>query len=241
MQTAIIPVFDQKDAEAVKNCLVFLASVSTKTIMILHNPNIGITDEKVTEPFERVLAALEIAELGAALRRDYSAAAQFHEQFEAKKTERDLAIRDGWSKIPLEERRKIYVQVLNPEYLGTRAIFPLKENYDHDQVFRMLHELQSTWPKDIQHGQFAVVWPRSVLPQVGGAKKEPHAATPLRIEPLAPTELPMSPEDQMRHDLSRWHGKLQAAAKKHGFALPKGADKKPIIDAIMDLEFPKVA
>lgn len=240
MKSVIIPVFDQKDLAALFNCLMFLKNSGTQTIMILHNPNIGLNDGDISKPFESRMAELELAEQSAAHRRDYTAAQGYHQQYEDTKTERDTAIREGWSNIPKEELFKINRRALDPAKIGTEAIFPLKENYDHDQIFRALHELQSTWPKDLIHGEIAVVWPRSIAPQGLQAQAAP-AMAPARFKVEAPAA--EAPNEESRRKKLRMQGVFLGACKQHGLQHKgaKGAERDAIIDQIIAIEFPAAA
>lgn len=243
MQTVILPVFDEKDLSAIPNCLRFLANSGTEVIMILHNPNVGITDGDLTKPFEERVTQLQAAKTGAVAREDYDAAKEYAKQIEDTKTERDIAVRDGWSQIPEQQRMAIYRKVLDPTKLGTEAIFPLRENYPHDQVFRALHELQSTWPRDLEHGQFSLVWPRSVpeqvVPRVIAQVTAPAASTAMKTpefgKALSETDVSIR-----RETLRRRHLAYISACKKHGID-PKGEDKSKVIDLIIQQEFPKAA
>ena len=240
MKSAIVAIFDEKDLAALPNCTRFLFNSGVETVCFLHSPSIGITNESLTAPFEKQITDLTTAKKAAADREDYDAAKGFASQIEDAKTERDTAIREGWSKIPEADRMKIYRTVLNPDVLGTEAIFPLKENYPKEEIFRALHELQSVWPADLPPGEFSVVWPLSIAPQTKPRVMEaPQVLTAGKLS-KAPTETDngFSPE-QVRRDQLKRHFALVAARKKYD--IPDSLPKEQAIENIIAREFPKAA
>jgi len=237
MKNVLIPLLEQPDLDALRNCLLFLGKNGTETLMIVINPNIGITDAAVTADIDKRISDLRGAIEQCKQRDDFTAAIQYKEDLEAAQVDRDLAIRDGWSKIPEPDRRKIYQKALGN--IGTDAIFPLRENYSYAEFYRALHELQSQWPKDMPQGEYAIVWPRSVSPQeqpVAASMAEVSASSLQSQKPLALK--PSNPAQERRSALKR-HFALVSAKKKYG--IPDTTPKETAIDQIIRLEFPEAA
>jgi len=237
VKSVLIPLLEQPDLDALRNCLLFLSKNGTETLMIVLNPNVGITDANVTLEIDK-----RIADLKAAIKErkevdDFAAAQSYKEELESAQVDRDLAIRDGWANIPEPDRRKIYQKALGN--IGTDAIFPLRENYSYAEFYRALHELQSQWPKDMPQGEYAIVWPRSVSPQeqpVAASMAEVSASSLQSQKPL--TLKPSNPAQERRSALKR-HFALVSAKKKHG--IPEETPKDTAIDQIIRLEFPEAA
>lgn len=231
MKRVIAPILEQPDLDALQNCLLFLAKSGTDTLMVVHNPNIGITDARLTADTDRRIADLKAAIQQCKDRDDFTAAQAYKEDLESAQVDRDLKIREGWSNIPEAERRQIYAKTLGD--IGTDAIFALRENYSYAEFFRALHELQGTWPKDMPMGEFAVVWPRSIEKQtipMPAAKKE--------TDPI--THAGPATESQRREELSRFFMKLKSVAKSHGLEVTK-TNRESVIEQILAKEFPKAA
>ena len=233
MKSVLIPILEQPDLDALRNCLLFLSRNGTEVLMIVINPNVGITDDAVTADIDKRISDLRGAIEQCKQRDDFTAAIQYKEDLEAAQVDRDLAIRDGWSKIPEPDRRKIYQKALGN--IGTDAIFPLRENYSYAEFYRALHELQSQWPKDMPHGEYAIVWPRSVSNQTPMAN--PKAVAVARME-IAAQKRSSDPQEERRSALKR-HFALVSAKKKHG--IPDATPKETAIDQIIRLEFPEAA
>jgi len=233
VKSVLIPLLEQPDLDALRNCLLFLSKNGTETLMIVLNPNIGITDANVTLEIDKRIADLKTAIQQCKERDDFTAAQSYKEELESAQVDRDLAIRDGWANIPEPDRRKIYQKALGN--IGTDAIFPLRENYSYAEFYRALHELQSQWPKDMPQGEYAIVWPRAVSDQTPMAN--PKAVAVAKME-MAAQKRSSDPQEERRSALKR-HFALVSAKKKHG--IPDETPKETAIDQIIRLEFPKAA
>lgn len=225
MLRTILPVFDESDLAAVPNALEFFRRVGLQTLMILHNPSIGLKGA-VTDQYDARIRELKAEMAKAATREDFTAASEYKMRLEEAQTDKDMAIREGWSKVSGPEREAVYKRIFGST--GTDAVICLNENLRPDQLFSALNGLLEVWPKDMPHGEFSVVWPKSIPVQSAKAAQPPVNPTPSRlVVPASPRPQQMTKKkavpyepttpDELRSALrkSRFGG-VQSACKKHG-------------------------
>jgi len=159
MLKVIVPVFTDSDLKALPNCLRYLAQQPVETLLVLHGPNVGVVNAQTAAEYDQRIANLGTRKKELTLVEDFAGAQKAKEEIETLKVERDMAIREGWQKIPEAERAAMYKKAFGD--IGTEPIC-LREAYQHDQVFSMLQAFLPQWPSDIPHGEYSLVWPRSV-------------------------------------------------------------------------------
>lgn len=261
MRISILPVFDESDLAAVPNALEFFRRVGLETLLILHNPSLGLKGA-MTEQYDARIRELK-AEMGkAASREDFPAATEYKARLEEAQTDKDLAIRDGWSKVPQPERDSVYRRIFGA--VGTEAVICLNESMRKEQLFQALNGLLEVWPKDIPHGEFSVVWPQSIPKQealsvaatsVGShrfLKHEDRQESPLppsgeykfeakpkkklmRLSKGSKNTFNETTVDGRKSALERFHAKVLGAVAKYG--LDGTQPKDVLIGLILEREF----
>lgn len=234
----IVPVFTQSDLESLPNCLRYLAQQGTETLLVLHGPNVGVVNAEATKEFDEKISAQETRKKELTLVENYADAQKAKEQIETLRVDRDMAIREAWKKVPEDQRQAMYKKAF--ANIGD-AVLCLREAYQHDQVFTMLQAFLPQMPADLPHGEFAIVWPRSIgkfkasfeqFAQSVAAKHEQHAPTPLFTG---------TRRDSREAELkSMHHIKAITVAKQAGVDV-KGKKVAQVIQELLDKEFPREA
>lgn len=234
MRAVIVPIFSQSDLEALPNCLRYLANQGVEKLLVLHGPNVGVVNADATKEFDTKIAEFEVRERELILIKDYIGAQKAKESIETLRVERDMAVREGWKKVPDAERVAAYQKAF--EKLGTEAIC-LREAYQHDQLFTMLQAFIPQMPTDLAHGEFSIVWPRSVATVV--AKPQSTAIAPVTQRATAAPELSGRESRKAQLHKSKFMG-IKSAATKAG-VYKSGMSLNQLVDAVLDKEFPEPA
>jgi len=244
MKTSILAVFDEADLQAVPNALEFFRRVGLEQLMVLHNPSLGLKGV-VTAQYDARISELRTAMKQAAERNDYLAAANYKEELDGAETDRDLAIREGWTKVPQPDREAVYKRIFGN--IGTEAIICLNENMRKDQLFAALNGLVAVWPKDVEHGEFSIVWPMSVpLQKAVPAPQSVPQNVPRGTQTAVPQKKvkesfdQTSPEGRRAALVASRFGGVASACKKHG--IPTTGHTMPeLIELIIAKEFTPVS
>lgn len=247
MRISILPVFDESDVAAVPNALEFFRRVGLETLLIIHNPSLGMKGA-VTDQYDARIRELKAEMAKAADRQDFNAASEYKMRLEETQTDKDLAIRDGWSKVPQPEREAVYKRIFGQ--VGTDAVICLNESMRKEQLFQALNGLLEVWPKDIPHGEFSVVWPQSIPKQASISMVVTETAHPVVVVTGAPAKAPKqkmklkrgatnhfneTTVDGRKGALERFHAKVLGAVAKYG--LDGTQPKDVLIGQILEREF----
>lgn len=231
MRSVIVPVFSQADLEALPNCLRYLAQQNVETLLVLHGPNVGVVNADATKEFDQRISNLDTRKRELVLVDDFEGAKKAKEEIETLRVERDMAIREGWKKVPEDQRAAAYKEAFSN--IGTEPLC-LREAYQPDQVFAMLQAFLPQWPSDIQHGEYSLVWPRSVATvsaQKQGISVSPGVAKAWKEER---EDKRSYREQQLRK--SKFMG-IKAAAVKAG-VYEAGMSTDQLVEAVLAKEYP---
>jgi hypothetical protein len=247
MRISLLPVFDESDLAAVPNALEFFKRNGLESLMVLHNPSIGLKGA-VTDQYDNRIKELRAEVKKAVDREDFDAAKEYKLHIENAMTDKDLAIREGWSKVPQPEREAVYRRIFGS--IGTDAVICLNENLRHEQIFQALNGLLEVWPKDIPHGEFSVVWPRSVPEQmplektVLNAVQDPnekaiqcaYSYTKKRTAKKPSDSIPETPEELRASLRKSRYGGVKSACKRLGIDTT-GKDFDALIEEVIGATF----
>lgn len=240
MKTCILAVFDEDDLKAVPNALEFFRRVGLEQLMVVHNPSLGLKGV-VTANYDSRIRELETAVNQAKQRDDFLAAQNYKEELEGAKSDRDLAIREGWTKVPQNEREAIYKRIFGN--IGTDAVFCLNENMRHDQLFAAMNGFVEVWPKDVLHGEYSIVWPKSI-PQQKPVETTLIRVSDTTLKPKTTAPKPhiddSTPEGRRQALIASRFGGVKSACKRHGIDTT-GHSMNSLIEQIIAKEFPAVA
>lgn len=238
MKSVIVPVFSDSDLKALPNALRYLARQNVEILLVIHGPNVGVVNAEVTKEFDSRIAQLDTKKRELTLVEDYIGASRVKEEIETARVERDMAVREGWKNVPEEQRQTAYKKAF--ANIGTEPMC-LREAYQPDQLFTMLQAFLPQFPSDIAHGEYAIVWPRSVAsPSVAvtgldiGFQKPPK----ITITKSDQNEYANDPRGARKEELqSMHHTKVLALARKAEIDV-KGVKVHDLITALLDKEFP---
>lgn len=243
MKTSILAVFDEADLQAVPNALEFFRRVGLEQLMVIHNPSLGLQGV-VTAQYDARISELKTAMKQAGDRQDYLAAANYKEELDGAETDRDLAIREGWTKVSQPDREAVYKKLFGS--IGTDAVFCLNESMRKDQLFAALNGLVAVWPKDVEHGEFSVVWPRSIpfqkpvqasVPVPQNVPRGTPAPVPQKKEKIEFDQ--STPEGRRAALVASRFGGVASACKKHGIQTT-GYSMTNLIEMVIAKEFSTV-
>lgn len=217
---------------------------------VVISPAIAVDANAASEKFDTEIAAQRAAELAAAGRGDYEAAAGYKLAREGKQLDRDKAIADAWKSVPEEDRKLAYKAKLAPLFEAFQGkvaarMVSTQEHYAAAQWISMLNALSGVWPKELVHGEYMVGWPGAIptgrvsLPP----KDETEVTPPAVIEAAGRVQerLPkISKPTTRREELEAMHRHtLQATARDLG--LNAGKKTPELIDDILAAEASKAA
>lgn len=192
MNKVILLILNDEDVAAIPTAIPRLKALAPEGIWIIHNPHLGVTDEKIVQGFDKEITLLNQSIKDAIGREDYDAAKSYKTARESKEMDRLLALREGWKKAPVEKLQEAYAKFLSPFDRTVAAnilITTLRDSSDPRDTFSALHALRAQWPPQLQHGSYIVAWPSS-LPN-GHSPAKPEIT--LESKPL---QAPLSSENQ---------------------------------------------
>lgn len=235
MRSVIVPLFDDADLAALPNCLRYLANAGVEILMVIHGPNVGVVSTDVTTELDKKIADLGVRKKELTMVEDFSGAQRAKEEIEGLKIERDMKIRDGWRGVDEAKRQEMYKKAFGN--IGTEPIC-LREAYGHDQLFTMLQALLPQWPADVKHGEYSLVWPRSVA--TVAVKKPSVAVVPESVlRSVGDYAMQVRGKELREQELkSMHHLKVSALAKKAGIEI-KGIKTPDLIKTLLDKEYPE--
>lgn len=231
MQSVLIPVFSDEDLQALRNCLRFLASLpDVERVLVLHGPNIGVVNADATKEIDAKIAQKDTHKRELVAVEDFEGAKRIKGEIEALRVDRDMKIRDGWKNVPEDKRAAAYAKAFAG--IGTEPVC-LREAYQPDQLFTMLQAFLPQWPSDIAHGEYAIIWPRSItqhkIDQFPKPKDNPHSPQVKKTAGRSEREQELK---------SMHHVAAIQVAKKAGIEV-KGKKVVDIISELLDKEFPR--
>lgn len=264
MKSVLLLIHTRDDLKHLDAAAAVLKAAKTERIMVLHSPAIVIDQAEASSTLDAEISALLTAEKAAADRGDYEAASGYKASREAKALDRAKTIADAWKTLPADQQiasvRKLlgpFVQALNPTGSGAPAIRVTKhqDHYDRENWLGMIQSIVPSWPKDLPHGSFAIVWPDQLAglnlsapaPAVDVTPAAPVAATapapakksaarPVRAPKAKATTREARSEQLNAQPFFGW----RAAAIENGVPY-EGRMKHDIIADILNKEFPPVA
>lgn len=224
-----------------------LASAITG-VWVVFSPAITVNASEASAKLDTEIEQLRAAELQAAQRADYEAAAGYKGQREGKELDKAKALRDAWKTAP-EEDRKAKVNSIFKPFLGALQskggmnvrVTGHSDHYDREQWVAMLNSLSGVWFKPFTPGSFVVAWPESVetaIEATPSAVQTPSAERmSSKIEKAqAAQSTPPSTKDGRRAELTEMHGmKRRVLGKNLGLDVDKLTPAE-LIDAIIEAE-----
>lgn len=264
---ALVLLFTAEDLAAMPNAIAWLKTQQPERVLVLVTPNVGITGPEVTREHDAKIAGLEAEKEKAKLVENFALAQTKKEEIEAAIMARDMALRDGWQKIPEAERKVIYDRVLSG--FGTEPVM-LREAYAHEEAFSMLNSYRIQWVRDIPFDEYTLIWPKAIRKveaavyepkgetvSTAGVRRAPHQSTYTGTwdshQPHAPADktiitpaqaqaegIVRDPRATRLYELQKMHHlKAIQIAKGLGVFQP-GMNTKASIAAILEREFPPV-
>lgn len=165
MKKLILLVQSEKDIADLPACIERLKPLGLEGVWCIHNPHLGVSDTTIEGRFAEQIARLDATITEAARREDFDAARKYKEDRDKLKIDRDLAVRDGWQKVPPDQRAEIHAKLfsgLNKSVAQNVLITTSKDVYPPEQAFELLQKMRAAWPAPLPMGSFVVGWPGSV-------------------------------------------------------------------------------
>jgi hypothetical protein len=243
MKHILVPLLTAADLTNLEALVAYLKSLQPASVVILHNPSLGVSAENVTNEVDQQIRDLEKAKNDAKERDDFPAAARFVDEIEAAKMKRADVLRDGWQSVPAEERERAYRNFvvpfvkLDPAYVEQ---ITLSEDTTHENLLVTLANMGKTWPACLPHGRWSLI-PASDVPAAASAPAPapvPTAAPDPKAEKKA-AEIPTDAAGRADY-YRRFYMSMKKAAKDLGVPID-GRPKEEVIADIINKEFPVAA
>jgi hypothetical protein len=256
MNNILIPVFTDEDAKALPKVANYLRSVKPKSVVVIHNPSVGINSASATEAVDKKIADLEKAKSDAIAREDFAAADRFKRQVEDEKVGRGDVLRSGWKSVSEADRAKVYEQMNKPlldaaETLGFRfAGITLLEDQPPENLFITLANFGRAWPTSLPHGKFSLIWPQDAPENASPVVQEAVSPDPkVNTAPVAqkvekkavektPESIPSDREGRIKHYRQRYM-LMKKKAGEYGIEI-SGRDSGLVAAEIVDRELATV-
>lgn len=171
MSNLILLIQSESDIAALPSAAESIVQHGYKGCWILVSPAIAVNAAEASAKYDKEINDLRAAELAAASRGDYTAAADHKLAREGKELERGTAVASAWKSVPEADRMNAIKNKLSP----LMSVFPgkvnvktnvLQDHYDPSQWIQMLNSLSGAWFKEFTPGSFSVAWP-GAIPAIG--------------------------------------------------------------------------
>lgn len=165
MNKIILLVLNDADAAQIPAAVEKLRKIKPEGVWVIHNPHLGVTDEKLLAGFDKEIEGLNQAMRDAVKREDFEAANAYKLKRESREVDRQLAIREGWKSVPKEKLQVAYDRLLkglDASVAQNILVTTLRDSCDPKDIFSVLHGLRGEWPVALSHGSYVVAWPASL-------------------------------------------------------------------------------
>jgi len=247
MKHILVPLLVAADLLNLKALVAYLKAIQPLSVVVLHNPSLGVSAENVTNEVDQQIAELTKAKNDAKERDDFAAAGRFVDEIEAAKMKRADILRDGWNSVPVEERERAYRNFI-VEFVSLDPVYveqvTLTEDTTHDNLLVTLANMGNSWPACLPSGRWSIVSPHGI-PDVSPSWKTQPApvpapvAAPAKAEEKKPVEIPTDASGRADY-YRRFYMSMKKAAKELNVPMD-GRPKEEVIADIIAKEFPKAA